>query len=86
MAFHGFDFVVGAFQRPCGDLVFVVVVFFFSFFDALTDPVFFNKNIHSDEISSLILILPAMITGIPDCEAILDQIETRIDAFMEILK
>ena len=31
---------------------------FFSFFDALTDPVFFNKNIHRDEISSLILILP----------------------------
>jgi len=52
---------------------------FFSFFDALTDPVFFNKNIHSDEISSLILILPAMITTIPDCQEILDQIEERID-------
>ena len=52
---------------------------FFSFFDALTDPVFFNKNIHRDEISSLILILPAMITTIPDCQEILDQIIERID-------
>jgi len=52
---------------------------FFSFFEALTDPVFFNKNIHSDEISSLILILPAMITEIPDYQEILDQIEERID-------
>jgi DNA-binding LacI/PurR family transcriptional regulator len=52
---------------------------FFSFFDALTDPVFFNKNIHRDEISSLILILPAMITAIPDYQGILDRIAERID-------
>lgn len=52
---------------------------FFSFFDALTDPVFFNKNIHEDEISSLILILPAMITTIPEYVEILDQIAKRID-------
>lgn len=52
---------------------------FFSFFDALTDPIFFNKNIHRDEISSLILILPAMITTIPDYQMILDQIEKRIE-------
>jgi DNA-binding LacI/PurR family transcriptional regulator len=52
---------------------------FFSFFDALTDPVFFNKNIHRDEISSLILILPAMITAIPDYQVILDKIAERID-------
>ena len=39
---------------------------FFSFFEALTDPIFFNKNIHRDEISSLILILPAMITTNPE--------------------
>ncbi|MBN2001930.1 MAG: LacI family DNA-binding transcriptional regulator [Anaerolineae bacterium] len=52
---------------------------FFSFFDALTDPVFFNKNIHSDEISALILILPTMITTIPGYQEILDQIEERID-------
>jgi len=52
---------------------------FFSFFEALTDPVFFNKNIHKDEISSLVLVLPAMITTIPDCQAILDQIAERID-------
>ncbi|MCA9956365.1 MAG: LacI family DNA-binding transcriptional regulator [Ardenticatenaceae bacterium] len=52
---------------------------FFSFFDALTDPVFFNKNIHRDEISSLILILPAMIAENPDSQRILDQIAERID-------
>lgn len=52
---------------------------FFSFFEALTDPVFFNKNIHRDEISSLILILPAMITTHPDYVEILDEIERRVD-------
>ncbi|MBK8905845.1 MAG: LacI family DNA-binding transcriptional regulator [Anaerolineaceae bacterium] len=52
---------------------------FFSFFDALTDPVFFNKNIHRDEISSLILILPAMIAQNPEHQKILDQIAERID-------
>jgi DNA-binding LacI/PurR family transcriptional regulator len=52
---------------------------FFSFFDALTDPVFFNNNIHREEISSLILILPAMISKTPDCQTILDQIAERID-------
>ena len=52
---------------------------FFSFFEALTDPVFFNKNIHRDEISSLILILPVMITTHPDYVEILDEIERRVD-------
>jgi DNA-binding LacI/PurR family transcriptional regulator len=52
---------------------------FFSFFDALKDPVFFNKNIHKDEISSLILILPSLILGDPEREAILEQIVERID-------
>jgi DNA-binding LacI/PurR family transcriptional regulator len=52
---------------------------FFSFFEALTDPIFFNKNIHRDEISSLILILPAMITTIPEYVDILDQIAKRVD-------
>lgn len=52
---------------------------FFSFFDALMDPVFFNKNIHRDEISSLILILPKMIASNPKYQLILDQIAERID-------
>ncbi len=52
---------------------------FFSFFDALKDPVFFNKNIHRDEISSLILILPKLILEDPENEAILEQIIERID-------
>jgi DNA-binding LacI/PurR family transcriptional regulator len=52
---------------------------FFSFFDALLDPVFFNRNIHADEISSLVLILPGMISGNPEYDAILDKIAERID-------
>jgi DNA-binding LacI/PurR family transcriptional regulator len=52
---------------------------FFSFFEALTDPIFFNKNIHRDEISSLILILPAMIDTIPGYNEILDKIAERLD-------
>jgi DNA-binding LacI/PurR family transcriptional regulator len=52
---------------------------FFSFFEALTDPVFFNNNIHEEEISSLILILPAKISETPDYQTILDQIAGRID-------
>jgi len=52
---------------------------FFSFFEALTDPIFFNKNIHSDEISALVLILPAMIATKPGYQEILDKIEKRID-------
>lgn len=52
---------------------------FFSFFDALTNPVFFNNNIHKDEISSLILILPALVAETPDYQTILDRIAERID-------
>jgi DNA-binding LacI/PurR family transcriptional regulator len=52
---------------------------FFSFFEALTDPVFFNKNIHRDEISSLILILPSMITTNPEYADLLDLIGERVD-------
>ncbi len=51
---------------------------FFSFFDALKDPVFFNKNIHPDEISSLVLILPQMMNT-PEHEALLDAMIERID-------
>ena len=52
---------------------------FFSFFEALKDPVFFNKNIHPDEISSLILLLPKMITDTPGHEEILDMMIERIE-------
>ena len=52
---------------------------FFCFFEALTDPVFFHKNIHRDEISSLVLILPAMITEKPEYKDILDQVAERVD-------
>ncbi len=51
----------------------------FSFFDALTDPVFFNKNIHKDEISALILILPSMIGTDQKYGEVLDLIAERIE-------
>ncbi|MBG0787431.1 MAG: LacI family DNA-binding transcriptional regulator [Anaerolineaceae bacterium] len=50
----------------------------FSCFEALTDPVFFNKNIHPEEISSLVLVLPQTITSVPDHQKLLDQIARRI--------
>ncbi len=52
---------------------------FFCFFDALKDPIFFNKNIHPDEISSLILLLPNLIANTPGYESILDAMIERID-------
>lgn len=52
---------------------------FFNFFDALKDPVLFNKNIHQDEISSLVLILPTLIMQDPEHKPILDRIIERID-------
>jgi len=54
-------------------------IHFFSFFDALRDPIFFNKNIHPDEISSLILMLPNLITATPGYEEILEAMIQRID-------
>ncbi|QRN84122.1 LacI family DNA-binding transcriptional regulator [Chloroflexota bacterium] len=50
----------------------------FSCFESLTDPVFFNKNIHPDEVSSLVLILPQIITSMPDHQKLLSQIAERI--------
>ncbi len=52
---------------------------FFCFFDALKDPVFFNKNVHPEEISSLILFLPKMIVNTPGHAEILDAMIERID-------
>lgn len=52
---------------------------FFSFFEALLDPVFFNRNIHPDEISSLVLILPGMVSENPAYREILEQIAERIE-------
>lgn len=52
---------------------------FFSFFEELKDPVFFNKNIHREEISSLLLVLPALIMADSDHQALLSEIMRRID-------
>ncbi|MBN1430894.1 MAG: LacI family DNA-binding transcriptional regulator [Anaerolineae bacterium] len=50
---------------------------FFAFFDALKDPIFFNKNIHPDEIAALILVLPSFIDQ-PENEELLQEITERI--------
>lgn len=52
---------------------------FFSFFEALKDPVFFNKNIHREEISSLLLLLPNQIKDDPEHEQLFAEIMRRID-------
>lgn len=52
---------------------------FFSFFEAFKDPVFFNKNIHPDEISSLIFLLPSFMMDDPENEVLLHEIVERID-------
>lgn len=52
---------------------------FFSFFEALKDPVFFNKNIHREEISSLIVLLPNQIKEDPDHQELFAEIMRRID-------
>jgi DNA-binding LacI/PurR family transcriptional regulator len=41
--------------------------------------VFFNKNIHREEISSLLLMLPAFIAADPDHKELLSEITRRID-------
>jgi len=52
---------------------------FFTFFEALEDPVFFNRNVHREEISSLIFLLPAAILEHPRHDEIMPQIIERID-------
>lgn len=51
---------------------------FLAYWDALADPIFFNKHIHEQEISSLILILPSLIPKEPDDLLLLEQIIARI--------
>ncbi len=51
---------------------------FLAYWDALKDPIFFNKHIHEYEISSLILILPSLIPDQPEDKLLLEQIIARI--------
>lgn len=51
---------------------------FLAYWDALKDPIFFNKHIHEYEISSLILILPSLIPDHAEDLALLEQIVARI--------
>ncbi len=50
-----------------------------TFFDELNDPVFFNKNIHPEEISGLILFTPYKVLKMPQADALLRRIIDRID-------
>lgn len=51
---------------------------FFSFLEALKDPIFFNKNVHPDEISALIFILPTFMDQ-PENRKLLLEITARIN-------
>ncbi len=51
---------------------------FLAYWDALRDPIFFNKHIHEYEISSLILILPSLIPDRKEDRLLLEQIIARI--------
>jgi DNA-binding LacI/PurR family transcriptional regulator len=55
---------------------------FFSFFDAFKDPIFFNKNIHREEISALLILTPTMIVNDPEFEPIFSRITERIDTIL----
>jgi DNA-binding LacI/PurR family transcriptional regulator len=52
---------------------------FITFFDALKDPIFFNKNIHPESISSLIFILPRLIVETPDHNELMKEVIDRVD-------
>lgn len=51
---------------------------FLAYWEALKDPIFFNKHIHDHEISSLVLILPSLIPHTKEDEKLLNQIIDRI--------
>jgi DNA-binding LacI/PurR family transcriptional regulator len=51
---------------------------FITFFDALRDPIFFNKNIHPEAISSLIFILPRLILESPGHDDLMRKTIERI--------
>lgn len=52
---------------------------FITFFDALKDPIFFNKNIHPESISSLIFVLPRLIAESTEHEELMKRIIERVD-------
>lgn len=51
---------------------------FLAYWDALKDPIFFNKHVHQHEISSLIIILPSLIPDTKSDMKLLKQIISRI--------
>ena len=51
---------------------------FLAYWDALSDPIFFNKHIHEHEISSLILVLPSLIPRHDHDLKLLEQMIARI--------
>jgi len=51
---------------------------FLAYWEALRDPIFFNKHMHGHEISSLISILPSLIPRHSENMQMLEQIIARI--------
>ncbi|MBN1964912.1 MAG: LacI family DNA-binding transcriptional regulator [Anaerolineae bacterium] len=52
---------------------------FVTFFDELLDPVFFNQNLHPEQISGLVLFTPYMLRRDPAASALLRRIIDRLD-------
>jgi DNA-binding LacI/PurR family transcriptional regulator len=52
---------------------------FVTFFNELTDPVFFNKNIHPEVISGLIVVATELVMRAPNAREIVTRIVERID-------
>lgn len=57
---------------------------FLTFWDELEDPVFFNKNIHPEEISGLVLFTPYMALGTPQGQTLLQRVRERIDNIVSL--
>jgi LacI family transcriptional regulator len=51
---------------------------FVAYWDALKDPIFFNKHVHTQEISSLIFILPSLIPQKKEDQTLLKEVIARI--------
>lgn len=57
---------------------------FLTFYDELKNPVFFNKNIHPEEIAGLILVASDMILKDPQWPMFLERIRERIDNIVSL--
>jgi DNA-binding LacI/PurR family transcriptional regulator len=57
---------------------------FVCFWDELEDPVFFNRNIHPEEISGLILFAPYLLLNTAHGRQLLDRVKARINNIVSL--